>query len=77
MNTRERAGLAPGGEHYDREVHPIDLIEAMGMGPDFAAGCVIKYAARYKAKDGLQDLRKARWYIDWLIAHLENRKENL
>tara|TARA_R100000544_G_C2179717_1_gene36266 strand:+ start:341 stop:562 length:222 start_codon:yes stop_codon:yes gene_type:complete len=34
---------------------------------NFIEGNIIKYVARYKDKSGIQDLRKARWYIDKLI----------
>ena len=59
-------------EHYDSEVQPIDLIEAIGL--DFAEGNVVKYVCRYKKKDGLRDLYKARDYLDLIIKRLEDRK---
>ena len=34
----------------------------------FLEGNVVKYLCRYKEKSGIQDLRKARWYIEKLIA---------
>lgn len=43
----------------------IDAIEGLGLG--FHAGNVVKYVARYKAKGGAEDLRKARWYLERLI----------
>jgi len=50
--------------HYTQgKVEVIDFIEAMG----FLDGNVIKYVARYKHKNGLEDLKKARWYLDRLI----------
>jgi hypothetical protein len=33
----------------------------------FVEGNVVKYVCRYKDKSGIQDLRKARWYLDKLI----------
>ena len=37
----------------------------------------IKYVLRWKNKDGLRDLKKARWYLDRLIAYIETTvKEN-
>ena len=32
---------------------------------------VIKYLWRYEAKNGLEDVKKAQWYINRLIAELE------
>lgn len=34
-------------------------------------GNVIKYICRWKKKNGVQDLKKAQWYIQHLIDHIE------
>lgn len=55
-------------EHYNTgNIEVIDAIEDWGMG--FHDGNAIKYIARagHKGKE-LEDLKKARWYIDRLIA---------
>lgn len=55
--------------HYsDYELEPIDLIEEYSL--NFNLGNVIKYVARHKDKNGLEDLKKARWYIN---REIENR----
>lgn len=55
-----------GGDHYkDCPIQPVDYIHANGLG--FCEGCVIKYVTRYKQKNGIEDLKKARHYIDLLI----------
>lgn len=51
----------------------INVIEAYGMG--FCDGNVLKYLLRYKKKNGLEDLRKAMWYLERLIAN-EEREQN-
>lgn len=33
----------------------------------FCIGNVLKYVTRYKLKNGLEDLKKARWYLDKII----------
>lgn len=38
-------------------------------------GNVIKYICRWKHKNGLQDLKKAMWYLQHLINHIENNKK--
>lgn len=54
-------------EHYARwKVEPIRDFVMINKVP-FAVGCVVKYVMRYDAKDGLQDLLKARRYIDMII----------
>lgn len=55
-----------GGDHYAKlKIQPFDYITANGIG--WAEGCAIKYLTRWRDKDGVQDLRKARHFIDMLI----------
>lgn len=62
-----------GGSHYkDKAVQPWDYIVANGLG--YLEGNVVKYISRYKEKNGLQDLEKARHYLDKLI-EVERAKE--
>lgn len=61
-----------GGEHYSgRKIQPIEYIMANNLG--FCEGNVVKYITRYKDKGGLEDLHKARHYIDFLIADIEEQ----
>ena len=58
--------------HYKRGgVEAIDAIEAWELG--FYLGNVVKYIARAgsKTKDGLQDLKKAEWYLSREIKRRE------
>jgi hypothetical protein len=50
-------------------IEPIDFITTNNF--DFLEGNVIKYVARYKHKHGVADLKKARDYLNWLIAREE------
>jgi len=52
-------------EHYDMEIQPITYIMANGLG--FCEGNIVKYVSRYKEKGGIEDLKKARHYLDMLI----------
>lgn len=55
-----------GGDHYTkRAIQPWEYIEANGL--DFFEGNIVKYITRYKDKDGVKDLRKAKHYIEYLI----------
>ena len=48
----------------------IDVIEAFGLG--FHLGNVVKYALCAGRKgDAMEDLKKARWYLDREIARLQ------
>ena len=55
-----------GGSHYSNmEIQPIEFIHKNGL--SFIQGNIIKYVCRYKLKGGVQDLNKAKHYIDLLI----------
>lgn len=60
-----------GGDHYQKlDVQPWAAMEAWMTTEEFAGflrGNVIKYVARCTQKNGLEDLRKARHYLDKLI----------
>lgn len=52
--------------HYSRfKIQPLDFIAENSL--DFLQGNIIKYVCRYDAKNGLEDLQKARVYLDRLI----------
>lgn len=54
------------GRHYkEKAIQPWDYIAANGIG--YLDGCAIKYLSRWRDKGGVQDLLKARHYIDKLI----------
>lgn len=54
--------------HYtEGEIEPLDYIIANDL--NFIEGNIIKYVTRYKYKNGLEDLKKARHYLDVLIAN--------
>ena len=61
--------------HYQGDkMQCIDAMEAMLSVDEFRGylrGNVFKYQWRFRDKGGLEDLRKARWYLDRLIK-LEN-----
>ena len=55
-----------GGNHYkDMVIQPTEFIHRNNL--SFIQGNVIKYICRYKSKNGIQDLKKAKHYIDLLI----------
>jgi hypothetical protein len=60
--------------HYGGEDNPyeaIKVIEAWGLG--FHIGNVVKYLSRAGKKGAaVEDLKKARWYLDREIARLES-----
>lgn len=74
-NTKNPGAYQIGGTHYtDKALQPWDAMQAW-MSQEafegFLAGNAIKYLARYKAKNGLQDVLKARHYLDKLANAIE------
>lgn len=62
-------------KHYTTgKIETIEYIEDK-LSPEqlegYFAGNIIKYLSRYKHKNGVEDLKKARWYLDRLIKNLE------
>jgi len=55
-----------GGNHYKKfKIQPIEFIILNNL--NFLEGNVVKYVCRYRFKDGLRDLEKAKHYIKMLI----------
>ena len=56
-----------GGSHYkDLKIQPIEFIHANNI--PFCEANAIKYLCRWRNKNGVQDILKARHYIDLLIS---------
>lgn len=52
------------------EVHRNFLTQEELLG--YHVGNVLKYVMRYKNKNGVEDLQKARVHLDWLIGEVED-----
>ena len=62
-----------GGKHYnDMNIQPITFIMANNI--QYCEANVIKYICRHKNKNGVEDLLKAKQYIDFLINEYNNCK---
>jgi len=61
-----------GGHYKDLPIQPVEYIHANAIG--YFEGCVIKYVSRWRKKNGITDLEKAKHYIELLI-ELETRKD--
>ena len=58
-------------KHYTKgKIECIDYINACNF--DYLEGNIIKYIARYKFKNGVEDLRKAEFYLRMLIERESN-----
>ncbi len=66
-------------KHYNQgKIEVIEFIEDQGMGEAFCLGNAIKYIARAGKKHPgtfIEDLEKARWYLDRIIEVAKARRE--
>ena len=67
-------------EHYQSgKIEAIDVIEEFTKDltgiEAFDTANIIKYACRWKRKNGVEDLRKLVWYANHLINHIETKGE--
>lgn len=67
--------------HYQSKkgLEVIDVVEAFTDGLNGIeatdTGNIIKYICRWNHKNGLQDLKKAKWYLEHLINHVEKERK--
>ncbi len=65
-STARALDTQEGGSHYkSMAIQPVEYIYKNGIG--YFEGCVIKYVSRWKNKNGVEDLKKARHFLDLLI----------
>ena len=67
--------------HYNNgAIECIDAIASATVGltgiEAVCTGNIIKYTWRWKNKAKIEDLRKARWYLDRLITHLSKEEDD-
>lgn len=64
----------PSHYNQDSSIECIDAIKA-SLGKDgfvdYCKGNCMKYLWRYKYKNGVEDLKKAKVYLEWIIKELE------
>lgn len=63
-------------KHYNSgKIEVIEYLKDQGIAEDFCIGNVIKYVSRHKHKGKpLEDLEKAKWYLDYLINLIKENK---
>jgi collagenase-like PrtC family protease len=56
-------------KHYNvGNIEVIEYLKDQGLAEDFCIGNVIKYVSRHRHKSNpLEDLKKAMWYLEYLI----------
>mgnify|MGYP001087476775 CR=1 FL=1 len=71
----ERTDMVNSPPHYNQEgIECIDAIEAATSDgyEYYLQGNIIKYLWRYRYKNGVEDLKKAHWYLERLIKEITN-----
>lgn len=54
-----------GGDHYLKAIQPWDIIRAWDL--NYWEGNIVKYTLRHKGKGKIEDLEKAKHYLEYLI----------
>ena len=65
-------------QHYKKgKIECIDALEAATVGKTgveaICVGNAIKYLWRYEEKNGIEDVKKAQWYLNKLIEKLDKK----
>ncbi len=72
INHPKHYNNSPANCECGRRIECIDITRHMG----FNLGNAVKYIWRYADKNGLEDLKKAAWYLNDLIdSHQENKSQ--
>ena len=72
--SKEKKDIINHPEHYSKGIETIDYIRSWNM--DYVRGNIIKYVTRFPYKGtALQDLKKAKWYLEYLIKEVEKNDD--
>ena len=79
MMRKEKEDMVNNPPHYNKSgIETIDAIKAMtDTGYEYyLQGNIMKYLWRYRYKNGVEDLKKAQWYLNELIEELDKDDES-
>jgi hypothetical protein len=80
MSGKEKEDVVNSPFHYTRNgMETIDVIEDSMSREQYCGymrGNIIKYLLRYEHKNGIEDLKKANWYLNRLVKTLETPPTN-
>lgn len=70
-------------QHYKLnglDIESIDVVRSV-LGKEkfigFCKGNILKYLIREENKNGIEDVKKAQKYIDWLVEEMEGKNERI
>lgn len=69
FNKFEEKAKQVGGNHYLKAIQPWDIIRAWDL--NYWEGNIVKYTLRHKGKGKIEDLEKAKHYLEYLIEHYD------
>ena len=76
---KQKEDMVNNPPHYNKSgIETIDAIKAMtDDGYEYyIQGNIMKYLWRYRYKNGVEDLKKAQWYLNELIEELDKEDES-
>ena len=76
---KQKEDMVNNPPHYNKSgIETIDAIKAMtDTGYEYyLQGNIMKYLWRYRYKNGVEDLKKAQWYLNELIEELDKDDES-
>lgn len=66
MSTKKPSEKQVGGSHYQKmKIQPLEYIEANKL--PYCEGNVIKYVSRHRIKNGVEDIKKAMHYLEFIM----------
>ena len=75
MSNDKKIDLINRPEHYTKGIETTEYIRSWSM--DYVCGNIIKYVTRFPHKGTpLSDLKKAIWYLEYLIKEEEKNGDN-
>ena len=80
LSGKNKEDMVNSPAHYNKAgIETIDMIESVtGNGFEmYLQGNILKYLCRYKYKNGVEDLRKANWYLNRLIKTIGEDKDGI
>ena len=81
IEPKNKPDMVSHPQHYTQGgIECIDALKAATVGKrGIEAVCVanvIKYLWRYEEKNGIEDIRKAKWYIERLLREIEESQQS-
>tara|TARA_B100001093_G_scaffold256958_1_gene245744 strand:- start:12584 stop:12883 length:300 start_codon:yes stop_codon:yes gene_type:complete len=78
LSGKNKEDMVNSPAHYNKAgMETIDMIESVTGGgfEAYLQGNILKYLCRYKYKNGVEDLEKAKWYLNRLIQTIKKGED--